>query len=239
MLSQDVFAQERKILRGRVIVDSIQNSIGIHVVNLTAETGTSTGYDGVFSILAKVGDTLFFSSVQFEHSRVVVEQSLLQQFLEVRLLKKFNELDEVHLDDIRLSGDIAKDIDLVPKSVYEKLGISFPKPRRTSLELATHSAYNGGSITNILNFLNGSFSQLKKADNNRSRSSLVDKGFNLLGETYFVSNLGIEAKEIFNFLYYCAEVPEYSELTNSKKIFDPAEFLETKIVSFKELRQLD
>ena len=239
LLFQNVSGQEREIFKGKVVVDSLENNSGIHVVNLTAETGTSTGENGIFRILAKEGDTLFFSSIQFEHAKVVVKESAMQQILKVRLIKKFNELDEVQLDDIRLTGDIAKDINLVPKSIYEKLGMSFPKPRRTSLELAVHSAYNGGNITTLLNMLNGKFKQLEKAEENNELSIIVNKGLNLVGKSFFISRFGLEEREVINFLYYCAEDSEYSKLVGEKKLLKLIEFFETKIDSFKALRQLD
>ncbi|HKJ48024.1 MAG TPA: hypothetical protein VJ973_02990 [Christiangramia sp.] len=236
---QNVKGQEREILKGQIIVDSLENSSGIHVVNLTAETGTTSNENGVFRILSKEGDTLFFSSIQYEHSKVVIKGSDFQQILEVSLMRKFNELDEVQLDDIRLTGDIAKDIDLVPKSIYEKLGMPFPKPRRTSLELAIQSAYNGGHLINILNTLNGKKKRLEKANENNELSISVNKGLNLVGKSFFTSQLGIEDNEIINFLFFCADNPQYSRLVNENKLLKLIEFFENKIDSFKALRQLD
>ena len=238
-LFQNVSGQEREILKGKVIVDSLENSSGVHVVNLTAETGTTTGENGIFRILAKEGDTLFFSSIQFEHSRVVVNEVSMQQILQVRLIKKFNELDEVQLDDIRLTGDIAKDINLVPKSIYEKLGMAFPKPRPSSLELAVQSAKGNGPLLTIINTLNGKIKQLEKAEENNELSIVVNKGLNLVGKSFFISQLGIEESEVINFLFYCAEDPEYSRLVGEKKLLKLIEYFETKIDSFKALRQLD
>ena len=239
LLFQNVSGQEREILEGKVKVDSLENSSGVHVVNLTAETGTTTNEKGVFRIQAKAGDTLFFSSIQFEHAKVVVKESSMQQILQVRLMKKFNELDEVQLDDIRLTGDIAKDIDLVPKSNYEKLGMPYPKPRRTSLELAIHSAYSEGNIASLINMLNGKFKRLEKAEENNEMSISVNKGLNLVGKSFFISKFGIEESEIINFLFYCAEDSEYSKLVNQESVLKLMEYFETKIESFIALRELD
>ncbi|TRO65595.1 hypothetical protein [Christiangramia sabulilitoris] len=238
--SQTLTGQEREILQGQVFIgDSLQNISDIHVVNLTGETGTTTNEKGIFKIPAEPGDTLFFSSIQHEHIKLVVSESDFEKNLIVQLRKKFNELDEVQLDDIRLTGNIAKDIDLVPKSIYEKLGIPFPKPRRTSLELETHSAYNGGNIVTLLNKLNGKFRQLEKAKENNESSIMVNKGLNLVGKFFFVSQLNIEESEIINFLFYCVDDDEYNRLVSEKRVLQLIDYFELKVDSFRALREID
>ncbi|MCH4824073.1 hypothetical protein ML462_12920 [Gramella lutea] len=231
-------AQERKLLDGVVLIDSTGVAGGIHVVNLSAETGASTDANGNFRIMAKTGDTLFFSSIQFQHKRIIIEQSSFNSVLKVKLVEKFNELDEVQLDDIRLSGFLSEDLDKVPKSIYEKLGMPFPKPRRSSLELAAHSARNGGSISTIINALNGKLKQIKKAEENHKRTVLVEEGLSLVGKSLFKYRFGLPEEEIINFLYFCTEDNEYSTLVASESIMELLEFFESKIDSFKALREL-
>ncbi len=236
---QDLKAQERSVLTGKVLVDSIQNMSGIHVVNLTAELGSTTNEDGNFKILAKAGDTLFFSSIQFEHKKVVVKNVNFEEDLIVKLMEKYNELEEIRLDDIRLSGVLSQDLDKVPKSIYEKLGIPFPKPRRTSLELEVHSAYNGGNITTLINMLNGKFKQLEKAKENNKNKSLVYKARDMLGESFFISQLAIPQGEVINFLFFCSYDSEFSDLVNSEKLLKLVEYYENQVESFKALREID
>lgn len=236
---QHTNAQERRSLKGKVITDSLNNLKGIHVVNLTGELGTTTNEDGDFDILAKNGDTLFFSSVQFMHEKIVVRESSFDELLMVRLREKFNELDEVQLDNIKLSGVLSGDIDKVPKSIYEKVGWSFPKPRRSSLELAVQSATGNGPLLSVINRLNGTTERLEKAEKNTSMTLSVNKGLALVGKPFFINQLNIDENEILNFLFYCADDPEYSQLVYSESIMKLLELLEGKIVSFKELRELD
>ncbi|PTX42083.1 carboxypeptidase-like protein [Christiangramia gaetbulicola] len=232
-------AQQREIITGKVMVDSTRNISGIHVVNLTGETGTTTNEKGIFKMLAQAGDTLYFSSLQFEHKKVVVENSNLEEMLIVPLREKYNELDEVQIDDIKLSGVLMKDLDKVPKSIYEKLGIPFPKPRRTSLELAVQSANNGGPLLTIINTLNGKIKQLEKAEENNERSIMVNKGLNLVGKFFFVSQLNIEESEVINFLFYCVDDDEYNSLVNEKRVLQLIEYFELKVDSFKAWREID
>ena len=233
-----VSSQETKLLRGQIFSDSIPIS-NIHVVNLSLETGTTSDSSGKFNMYARKGDTLFFSSIQYYHKNIIVKDSTFNSMLIVNLREKLNELDEVQLDDIKLSGVLSKDIDKVPKSNYEKLGIAFPKPRRTSLALEIHSASNGGNITTLLNTLNGKFKQLKKAKATGENSILVNKAFELFGEIFFISQLGIPQEEIFNFLYYCSEYPNFSGLVEGESALLLIEFFKNHTESFKELRGLE
>ncbi|GGG22312.1 hypothetical protein GCM10011532_01680 [Christiangramia forsetii] len=232
-------AQERQVLKGQIIVDSIQNSSGVHVINLNAETGTTTDVNGKFLIPARTGDTIFFSSIQFENKQFIVRDANFETPIKVRLIDKFNELDEVQLDDIRLSGVLSEDVTRMPKSIYEKLGMPFPKPRRTSLELAIQSATSGGPLVSVINRLNGTAERLEKAEKNNQISILVNKGLNLVGKSFFVSQLDINEQEIINFLFYCADDPKYKELVDAESLLKMIEFFNTKVDSFKELRELD
>ena len=235
---QNLKAQERQVLNGEISADSIQNISGVHVINLSAEIGTTTNADGKFKIMAKAGDSIFFSSVQFEHKTEIISKSDLKNGIKVALREKFNELDEVQLDDIRLSGVLSEDIARMPKSIYEKLGMSFPKPRPSSLEIAQQSAA-GDPVSAILNTLNGKIAQLKKAEENNNLTIIVNKGLNLVGKAFFINQLQIGEEEILNFLYYCAENTEYSDLVKNEKILKLVEFFKKETDSFKELRELD
>ena len=233
-----VSCQDIKLLEGQIIADS-SSVDGIHIVNLDLETGTTSDPSGNFTINARPGDTLFFSSIQFEHQRIVIDEASFRKKLRLRLIKKYNELDEVQLDDIRLSGILQDDIDKVPKSIYEKLGMPFPKPRRSSLELAVQSATGNGHVISLLNRLNGTTERLEKAEENNERARLVNKGFGLVGKSFFVDELKISENEIINLLFFCVDDEEYQAIVRTEDKLKLREYLPTKIDSFKELRELD
>ncbi|MDR5591850.1 hypothetical protein [Christiangramia sp. SM2212] len=232
-------AQERGIVQGKIIVDSIQMASGVHVINMNAEIGTTTNENGEFRILAKAGDSIYFSSVQFENINHIVKSSEIDTGINVQLIQKFNELAEVQIDDIRLSGVLSEDVTRMPKSIYEKLGMPFPKPRRSSLELAIQSASGNGPLISALNTLNGKKEMLEKAEENNKTRIVVNKGLNLVRKSFFTEQLLLNEKEVLNFLYYCAEKEEYRELVNSKQVLELVEFFKSELDSFKELRELD
>ena len=56
---------QEKNLKGQIIADSIAFR-EVNVVNLNSKRGTVNQKDGYFEISAKAGDTIFFSSLQYE-----------------------------------------------------------------------------------------------------------------------------------------------------------------------------
>ena len=238
LLNFQLFSQEVQLLEGEIIADS-GSVANIHIMNLGLEIGTTSNTSGRFKIKARDGDTLFFSAVQFAHKKVVVGGASFQKLIVVELKEKFNELQEVQLDNISLSGVLSEDLDKVPESIYEKLGWSFPKPRRSSLELALHSAQNGGNLTSLLNLLNGNFKQLRKAKENNERAVKVNEGLAIVGKSFFVSRLQLAETEIINFLYFCVDDAQYQAFLESESLMRLLEYFESKIESFKELRELE
>ncbi|SDS60387.1 hypothetical protein [Gramella sp. MAR_2010_147] len=239
MVVFDASSQEVRLLEGEILSDSISPS-NIHIVNLDLENGTTSDSSGKFQIYAAKGDRILFSSVQFENREILITQKMYNSgYIVFTLIPARNELDEIQLDDISLSGRLSEDITRMPKSNYEKLGWSFPKPRRTSLELTSHSAYNGGNITTLINSINGTFKSLEKSEKNNQTSILVNKGLNLVGKSFFINHLEIDEDEIINFLFFCSEDARYKELLFRESGLKLSQFFEKKVDSFKELRELD
>ncbi|WP_298246245.1 hypothetical protein [uncultured Christiangramia sp.] len=236
--ASEVTAQERKIVSGKIVSDSLMDKSGVHVINMTAEKGTVTNENGEFDMMLKLGDSIYFSSVQFENEFKVIGEQQLKNGWTKLLYPKMNELAEVQLDNIKLSGVLDQDITRMPKSIYEKLGIPFPKPRRTSLELAMQANTND-PVSQVINMLNGTTKQLKKAEENAELTKLVNRARGRMQEAYFVNGLGLPENEVVNFLYYCVDFPTFEALLDETTIFALMEFFEEKLPEFKSRRQLE
>ncbi|WP_157514597.1 hypothetical protein [Christiangramia portivictoriae] len=236
--ASEVTAQERKVVSGRIISDSLIDKSGVHVINITAEKGTVTNETGEFEMMLKLGDSIYFSSVQFENEFKVIGEQQMKDGWTKLLYPKMNELAEVQLDNIKLSGVLGQDITRMPKSIYEKLGIPFPKPRRTSLELALQANSND-PVSQVINMLNGTSKQLEKAEENAEFTEQVTKARGRMQDAYFINGLGLPENEILNFLYYCADFPAFELLLEGTEIFNLMEFFDEKLPEFKERRQLE
>ena len=91
-----VSAQERRIpLKGKLLYRN-NNVIAANVVNNTALTNTITNGEGEFEILARVGDEIIFSSVQFRIKSIEVTAEIIKKNrLVVEVNERTTALDEI------------------------------------------------------------------------------------------------------------------------------------------------
>lgn len=236
------YAQEIKLLKGEIVTDSIPAS-GIHIVNLTRENGTTSDFSGRFEIRAALGDQILFSSVQLENRQLVVNHTQFDSGkIEVKLHPARNELDEISISDLKLSGYLEKDVFRIKIFDRNKFGIPFAAEKPTQIERHLHTASTsagGIPMDLLLNTLNGKIAMLKKAKANDEMVILVKEVLNRVGEEFFISEFKILQSEIVNFIYYCARAPEFSQVVNAGNNLELIEYLRRKIDPFKEFREID
>lgn len=235
-------AQEIKVLKGKIVSDSITALSGINIINLTNEKGTSSLENGYFEIPARVGDSIYFSSLQFENKTIVVKTEDFRENFTVTLYEKFNELDEVRLDDIKLSGVLSEDIERMPKSVYDKYGFSYPtKPTPIEERKLYFVSGSGGVdvVSMIVYSLNGKKKMFQKVVENSKLSAQVYEAYAFLPTEYYIDNLALPEDEIVNFLYYCMEFPGFKRIVVNRDKLKFIDFLKDKIDDFKELREIE
>lgn len=191
------------MLQGRILTDD-QEISAINILNITSRIGTTNNLKGEFEIEVAVRDTLRFSSVQYEQWEVVITEEVLKKaFLTVLLVEKIDELPEVNISNISLSGNLATDLENIPTLTQADLGFPMSDiPRPTSVERKLITASSGVDL--LLNTLNGKIKMLKKATANEDLSQIVDAGVNALPVSFFV-NLSIPVDHIRDFVYFCAE----------------------------------
>ncbi len=119
-----VFSQQNILLKGKIIADSLHDS-SIHIINLTQKTGTVNTASGNFEILVRENDILLFSSIEFENKEIVITPAILKDlFLRVELKIEVNQLDEIPLSNITLTGNINTDINNIKIVKDLPLGLS-------------------------------------------------------------------------------------------------------------------
>lgn len=110
LASFNFYSQESSILKGKIKANS-PDIEKIHVINLSLEKGAVTDEDGDFQIFAGEEDSLYVSSVQFENKTIVVTKEMIKsKKIIINLQNRMNELAEVVIDDIKLSGYLANDL---------------------------------------------------------------------------------------------------------------------------------
>ncbi|MCC8360541.1 carboxypeptidase-like regulatory domain-containing protein [Salinimicrobium sediminilitoris] len=207
LLSLSTVGQERSLLQGKILTPDGE-IFSINIVNLTSKTGTTNNSKGEFEIEVVVNDTLLFSSVQFDQREIIITKEVLKKaFLTVLLVEKIDELKEVSISNISLSGNLAKDIEDIPTLTQADIGFPMSDvPPPTSIERKLTTASSGMDL--LFNTLNGKIKMLKKAAANEDLSQLVDAGENALPESFF-EELLIPKDKIRDFVYFCAEDPDF------------------------------
>lgn len=227
-------------LKGKIITGHLENS-SINIINLSKEMGTTNNTEGEFEIPVTVNDTLLFSSIQYEPREIVITEEILKkEFITVLLVEKIDELKEVNISDINLSGNIATDLKNIPTLTQADLGFPMSDaPRLTSIERKLKTASNlstsspdtppgvKASLDGILNRINGKTAKLLKAAANEDLSQTVDAGVAALPGSFF-TELAIPQNRIRDFVYFCAENQNFSALLVETKRFDLIEYYQLK-----------
>lgn len=160
-LSQIVLGQNT--FNGKIIANA-GDVEGVYVVNTRTEVMVVTNASGDFSIDAKVGDTLVFSSIQFKESRIVLtEENFSDLNFTVKLNPVIHQLQEVIIKRYDNINSVA--LGIIPGG--QKSYTQAERRLQTATGLnATASAGSmaGGSVSvdPLLNFLSGRTAMLKK-----------------------------------------------------------------------------
>ncbi len=235
-------AQEVKILHGQILTDSLSPN-NIHIVNLSLKKGTTSKSSGEFDIPVRVNDSILFSSIQFQNKTIRIKEEMINSGrMEIKLYPANNELAEVQISDLNLSGVLSEDVSKLRIFERQKFGIPYAvepiSQTERQLYTATHSA-GGIPLDLLLNTLNGKIKMLKKVKANDDLAANVEKGMNIVGIEFFIKEFGLKENEVENFVYFCARDPKFEELLKSGNNLGQIEFYKSKIEDFINLRQLN
>ena len=231
LFSQLFFSQEmeRKILRGKIVADSIEVE-NLTVFNITSNIGAVTNVDGKFSIKARATDTLYIQGLSYDSKKyVLTDKDFWLEELEIRLHVKVTELNEVEITPYTLSGNLTKDtkriqvygegfskIDMNIKHYEDDVRSGTPVNSAST----SHFAPNGSNF-NFLAIGAGLISLIGVKGNPKKNSERVfeqrrqqdiqsqsfsDHMFERFSHNFFVETLKIKHEDIPMFLQY-AEMP--------------------------------
>ncbi len=236
------FAQEKLILQGRVVTDTIEN-FQTNIINKTEQGGTVTQPDGRFRVEVNLGDELTFSAVGYRDYDLVVTQQLVQNdSLVIRLKPSFTILNTVHLSNRDLTGDLHKDVDKLYTFDQTQLSLPGVVPKDRTIaqrryDLATKSFGGGVPVEALINLISGQTKKLKRQLKNSKKEQLKDKALYLLTEDFFVKSLGLPKSKVQNFLYFCLDDDQFEVAVRSGP-FGLIAFFQSKIKLYKERADL-
>ncbi|TRO65594.1 carboxypeptidase-like regulatory domain-containing protein [Christiangramia sabulilitoris] len=235
-------AQESVLLKGKVEASN-PDIEKIHIINLNLEKGAVTNTEGEFEIFANENDSLYVSSVQFYNTTVIVTRKMIEnKSLNIQLQDKMNELAEVVIDDIKLSGHLANDLSRISITEVEKkyeLQNNLNDFIRKDREMNPYEkAMSNGGIR--LDKIAGAVIDKLSGDKQKPRTytprDLANKSIAIVGNEFFREDLDLNANEVCNFVYFCTEDSVFRQLVLNDNAFVLIEYFQTRIEDFRQRR---
>jgi hypothetical protein len=167
----------------------------------------------------------------------VTEEVIEKAFLEVYLTERVNELDEVTISNINLSGNLNSDLSTIPVFDQESVGFQpSARPKLNSVQRKMSTAA-GSPLLLIINTLNGRLRMLKKAQAIMEYENWIDVGLDILPQEFFAEDLKIPIGKNRQFVYYCAEDPSFVGLLKDGDALRIIENYLEKAALFNALQQ--
>ncbi|WP_264536345.1 carboxypeptidase-like regulatory domain-containing protein [Flavobacterium sp. N1736] len=177
---------------------------GVNIINNTTQVTTVSDVNGMFSIVAKEGDVLVFSSVNLEpFKRRITAEDLVSNLVQVKMVAKQIELKEVVVNE---NANInAENLGIIPAG----------QKKYTPAERKVYTA-TSTSVDKLLNAMSGRTKMLKKEVEVEKKEALFRKMEYLFEENYYTERLKISTEDIKGFQLYCIEDTEFAVSLSSK-----------------------
>lgn len=177
---------------------------GVNIINNETQVTAVSDASGMFSIVAKEGDVLVFSSVNLEpFKRRIAIEDLKSNLLQIKMVAKEIELKEVVVNE---NANInAENLGIIPAG----------QKKYTPAERKVYTATSTPGDA-LLNAISGRTSMLKKEVQVEKKEALFRKIEYLFDEKYYTERLKISVEDIKGFQLYCIEDSEFAVSLNSK-----------------------
>lgn len=231
--SPKTYAQ-RTELQGKINAAKEIDMEGINVLNLSSNKGTVTNPLGEFRISGAINDTLFISAVHIEETTIILkEEQIASRKIAIHLNEKLNELGTVTLRR-GLTGYVGTDLNLIPLEeviTTYSLGLSSGKVKSMSKDQRLLYAAKSGPMDQLISLVTGRSKMLKKRIELAKTTSQTESILKKFPETFFTDALKIRKFQIYSFLFFCEDDPDYEKIASGSNV-EIIEFLRRKSVEF-------
>jgi hypothetical protein len=228
----------RKALHGKIINDSEQIETGL-VFNINSQTGDLIDNKGMFSILAKVNDTLLVTSLGFKSQKIVLKEAdFASSFYTIKLEAVANELLSVVVYAKHVPHNDFGNTQKVVDTQYYDDAQSSPD-NMLMIPTGTGDPY----AMDVIRVYNKVFKKLFK-DNPDKEDFVTDMSFrnvaiHSVSYSFFTNKLKMEDDQIALFLMYCENDPKSKTYLNASQQFEIMDFLINKYDAFKNIAAVD
>lgn len=181
--------EDKKIvdLRGLILDGETKQPLGgSHILNLNSVRGTTTDFDGRFSIPTSVNDTIMISYIGYQSIKLKITNDLLKgNELSITLHEKANQISEVTVKTHNLIGVLEVDIKQVPKDKYSRIHIN-GLPQTYETGKATPKSYTSvnAAVFQPVDFLYNMFGRKPKSLRKLKKLKDEDELREILGKKY-------------------------------------------------------
>ncbi|CAM4351417.1 hypothetical protein [Zobellia nedashkovskayae] len=230
-LSVNAQDDDRSLLRGTVLYRNISVP-NENVINITTETAVISNEEGQFAIMAKAGDELAFTAVNYNLEVLKVTEEIIKNG---RLVVEVNE-KVTELDEVVVSPENEEKFLRLQNEEFKK--VEYDIDRSTEVENIALSESERG-MKDGLNFVN-IFKALAKAGkgdtaDKKPRMKMSQVLRQVYDDEFFVADLKLPQASIDDFLIYLdTHEPEYALLLK-KNEFELIDFLVNKSKAYREL----
>lgn len=205
-----------KWIKGQVSSNGIPLE-GINITNSSTKIMVVSDSYGAFSILAKEGDILNFTAVNYEDLRKYIKvQEFKMGTIIVDLTPKSIELDEVIINEH--SGITAENMGIIPRNQVKLTTAERRLQTAGDFKPIMLLGLLGGSmpVDPLLNAISGRTKMLKKELAVEKKEFLIAKLERLFEDKYYIETLKIPEEYIKGFQYYCVEDQDFVRSLNEK-----------------------
>ncbi|WP_313808448.1 hypothetical protein [Flavobacterium sp.] len=206
LISSSIFSQSAKILKGKIIADTKEVG-GVTIANLNSKREVFSATDGQFSIYAKTGDTLLFTSVQLKAKRIIVEKEDFDYLpFPVRMELKVTQIKEIVVEKSTID---AVSLGIISKKV---------KPL-TPAERRYYTATTGGGflpIDPIINAITGRTAMLKKEIAAERNKMIQERLGYMFDADYLMSEFKIPEDYLDGFVVFASENQKVAKAVKDK-----------------------
>lgn len=246
-IATKVFSQEESVSISGSIYSSNKTVKDIHVVNLNNRLGTISNTQGSFEILAKEGDVILFSSIQYQNKKITVSKYNIESTsIITTLVPIINILDEVFLHG--LTGSLDVDFKKTPKDTIPKANFTYKlsdlDKKLPGDEFGYQKDVNAESFTNPVYLAGGAQGSKynKQLENERALKRKLEKmkefPYQLrkrLGDDFFIKSLKISKEKIYLFIDYC-EFKDISTKYYNNRLLEIIEILKEESSNYNKIK---
>lgn len=215
------------IVQGKVL-NAKDNSIleNVNILNLNQVKGTTTDNEGIFKIIAKANDTLYFSYLGFETINVRVTDDWLKYGdVTISMTEQGIALDEVTVTETSLTGFLEIDAKRAPIYATRRYKISgLPKGYEAGDSEPGAITKVLESVFNPADFLYNTFSKKGKSMSKLRQVKEQDEIRTLLQSKYdretLMNLLQLDKLDIDAILRNCQYSKQFIETANDLQILD-------------------